>query len=388
MDKEIIRDWFIGLEALRGREPEDYAYLIEPFTEYVFNNGFNKIGSQELNKLVKGILTERPETTPTEIEPSVTAELLAEQIKPWVEDIRQKLFHSKSAPFRSVSDAKKWLDEVNRRIDEWHKRVDEWHKQADEWERRVDEWHKRNDAFHDYWQVILEKYPHITGGIEKWSLMKKQGIEVKLPTADEEQKLTELQLVVEALEVGEVGDPPEQDEQVKIYYALLDDKWEMCKVTGFTIESMEMCILADASPVLPPFTFGIVRETHSLPSGIRLQNRFAKVDIRGELSFQDLRSLHRSIRDALGIKRLKRPTTKHLQLYKMVTQRGNVPDGEGTVAFWKSIMEEWNDLYPQKKYKTWKGIKLAYERIIAQAERRMKKEEAQNERKHKAKKQK
>jgi hypothetical protein len=132
-----------------------------------------------------------------------------------------------------------------------------------------------------------------------------------------------------------------------------------------------MYVLADASPVLPPFTLGISKETHSLPSGTSVINRFARVTIRGDLTFYDLRSLYRSIRRELGITRSKRPTIKHLQLYEMVRRRGSIPRQKGTVAFWESVMKEWNDFHRQDKYKTWKGVKLAYERIIAQLARRI-----------------
>jgi len=372
----IIEDYFRNLEPFKRRRHEKCARIIEPFTQYatglVKRVGFEKAGVEELRKLAEDLLSAEPEIISTEIESPITAEFLASQLKPWIEDIRQRLFHSKSAPFCSVSHAKKWLDEVNKRRDEWHKRVDEWNKRVDEWHKRVDEWNNCR-------QAILEKYPHITGGIEKWSLMKKQGIEVEFPPQDECQRLNEIQHTEESLKL-KIGNPPEQGEEVKTYWALIDAMFEIDKVTGFTWKSLEMYILMDALPVLPAFTVGIVRETHSLPSGTSLQNRFASVTIRGDLTFQDLRSLYRSIRRELGIKRSKRLTKKHLQLYEMVKKKGSIPDRVGTVAFWKSVMKEWNALHRKDKYKTWKGVKLAYERIIAQVERRMTKVGGYNER--------
>jgi len=380
IDRQTARGMIHALEVFRGREPEEYSFLVEPLTDFILSTPKERYPLGEVNKLVKAILTGKPEIVAIDIEPSVTTQFLAEQIKPWVEDIRQKLFHSKSAPFSCIEDAKTWLAEVDKKDNEWKKRMDEWYKEVDAWHKRADEWERRSNEYHDYWQAILEEYPHITGGIEKWSLMKKQGIEVKFPPEAGWQKLNELQLAMQSLEIGEVGDSPEKDEQVKTYYALLDDILEVCKKTGFTYKSAEMHILADTSPVLPPFTFGIVRETHSLPSGTSLQNRFASVTIRGDLTFEDLRSLYRSIRRELGIKHSKRLTKKHLQLYEMVTKRGSIPNGAGTVAFWTSVMKDWNVLHRQDKYKTWKGVKLAYERIIDQVERRMTKEGGYNER--------
>ena len=329
VDKQQIKEWVIGLEAFRGHEPEEYYYLVEPLTKFVSNNGFRKMDG--MNELVKAILTARPETTTTEIEPSVTAQLLADQIKPWIEDIRQTLFHSKSAPFSRIEDVRIWLDEAVKRYDEWHKRYAEW--------------------------------------LERPSLIK-EGM-----TFTEYVRSNYSELVVE--------EPTQQDEQVKVLLTLMDKAQEIARVTGFTVTSLEMYILADTSPVRPPpFTLRILEETHSLPSGTSILNRFARVTIRGELTFEELRSAYRGIRQELGIKRSKRPTTKHLQLYKMVRRRGDIPSRKGTVAFWKSVITEWNDLHPQDKYKTWKGIKLAYERIIAQFERRITTKGGQHERSH------
>jgi hypothetical protein len=371
IDRQTVRQMIIELEAFRGHEPEEYYPLVEPLSEFVFNNRFRNLF--EVNKLVKAILIARPETTTREIEPSVTAQLLADQIKPWIEDIRQTLFHSKSAPFSRIEDVEIWWDEAEKKVGEWHKRVDEWHKRVDERLSRMKEWGA-------LWQAMEERYPLIKDGIKTWAELKRQGISVDLPKHEEIHQLIEQAHAFD--HTLEVGEPPEQDEQVKLYGALLDDILEIVKVTGFTAKSVKMYILVDASPVLPPFTFGILRETHLLPSGISLLNRFARVTIRGDLTFENLRSLYRSIRRELGIKRSKRPTTKHLQLYEMVRRRGGIPSQRGTVAFWESVMKEWNDLHRQDKYKTWKGVKLAYERIIAQLERRITTKEANHERTH------
>jgi len=41
-----------------------------------------------------------------------------------------------------------------------------------------------------------------------------------------------------------------------------------------------------------------------------------------------------------------------------------IPRGKGTVSFWTSVMNEWNQSHPKNEYKNWKGAKIAYERII------------------------
>jgi len=377
-----------ALEAFRGYEPEEYLFLIDPLTKFMVSSRCQNLDA--LNEFARAILGTKPGTIYTENEPSITAKFLADLIRPWVEDIREKLFHSKSAPFRSASDAKKWLEKVNKKLDEWGKRVGEWQKEVDEWHKRVDKWREKANEYHDYYQAILERYPHLKGGIEEWLLMKKQGVEVEFPPKEEWQKLTEIKLAADSLDskIGEVGEPPEQSEEIKTHYAFGDSVLEICQVTGFTKQSVEMYILADAQLILPPFTLGIVKETHSLPSGVDVLNRYASVTIRGGMTFKELLSLYRSIRRGLGIKRSKPLTKKNLELYEIVTRKGNIPNRKGTIEpFWESIRKEWNAHHARPKYKTWKVVQITYGRIKARLERRIVAKEAQNERKHKAKRQ-
>jgi len=354
----------IGLEAFKGHNADEYSFLIRPLSEFVYNNRFFNL--PEIDRLARVILNEatqvnQAETTHAKTKPSVTTQFLADRIKPWIEDIRQTLFHSKSTPFDSIEDAQRWCDGAKKGIDEWYRRADEWH-------RRVDEWTKRKDEWGAHWQAIRKKYPLMMEGNKKWAALRKQGIPVDLPTRDELRQLDEIQLSLESLKPGE---SPKSDEQANIYAILWDKIIEVVKATGFTTASVKMHILANTPLVLPSLSYGIIDRTHSLPSGASIVNRFARVTIRSDLTFEDLRSAYRSIRRELGITRSKSHTTKHLQLYQMIRGRGRIPSRKGTVTFWKSVMGEWNNLHPQDKYKTWKGVKLAYDRIIAQLERRI-----------------
>ena len=145
-----------------------------------------------------------------------------------------------------------------------------------------------------------------------------------------------------------------------------------------------MCILIGAPPAKPLFTFHVVREVNSLQSGRRLVNEFAQVTMRGDLTFKDLRLLHRRAKRALGVRRLKRLTEKHLQVYRMVKQSGNIPKpGErGTLAFWELQRTEWNRSHSRKKdqYTTWQGIRGIYESTVKRLEGRLTLKEVQNER--------
>ena len=362
--KPIVEETVRRLSAFNGREYEDYAYLIKPATEYVSRAGYRQVDMEEFSEFIREILSTKPKTISMETEPSVTAEFLAEQIKPWVEVIREKLFHSKSAPFSRIKDAEKWLDQVRRKRDAWSKAVDEWKRRANEWHEKMLDWREKKLELEEC-ALVIDQCPDLNAKLEKFNEF-------------QDINLT-LQSLRKALEIGDPGEPPEQDKDMETAYALTHDVVEIRDATGFTYKSAEMHILTDAPPVLPPFTVGIIKETHSLPSGRNLQNRFAQVTIRGDLTFKDWRSLHRTVRQGLGIEYSRPLDERHLELYKLVGSSSAIPKGKGAGAFWKSKMEEWNVLHPGDEYTTPNGVKFAYNRIAARVEGNTK-EEAQNER--------
>lgn len=334
-----IMDLFIFHERV-GYQSYDRPKVIQ--TAGLLKNQIEKI--EDMSKQTES------EPTPREY---LSEKYLVGLIVPWVQDIRQALFHSKSAPFSRIEDAETWWNEAKKRTDEWSKGVDEWCK-------RVDEWYKIRDEWEAHWQAMLVKYPLLDKSIKTWAALKKQGVPVDLPTRQEREGLNEIKLSLQSLEVGE---PPEQDEQVKVLKALVRKILKIYKVTPFTVGSMKMYILADVPPVVPTFTFRILKETHSLPSGTSFLDRFAIVTIRDELTFEDLRSLCRSIRRELGIEGSRSPTPKHLALYEMVKEKGTILSGKGTVASWKSLKDEWNKNYPGQQYKEWRCAKIAYDRL-------------------------
>ena len=354
IDNQTTRGLIASLEAFKGRDADEYRFLFGPLEEIMYQNQFYNL--RYIGRLAEAILanvtpTGRRETTHTETKPSVTTQFLADQIKPWIEDIRQTLFYSRSAPFNRIEDAQTWWDDLIKRFNEWHSRLDEWHSRVDEWHRRMDEgdeWRKRREQRHDpwgmegLWSVMRKKYPQISMSIDmdEWK---------KLPL-DHPARL-------------EAGEPPELDEQVMVLTTLVDPIFEVSKATDFTLASVTMHILANAPLVLPPLSYGIIDRPYSLPSGSSIRKRFATVTIRSDVTFEELRSAYRSIRRELGITRSKSHTTKHLQLYQIVRERGNVPRGKGTVAFWESVRHEWNERYAKPKYTTWKGVKAAYDRL-------------------------
>lgn len=315
------------LEAFKGRESAEYTHLLEPLAKFVYEADITYLPL--IGKLAERLLASAPETVTGETTPSVTADFVAERVKPWIEEVRQRLFHSETAPFSRIEDAQMWWDEAEKRMDEWSKSVDEWISRTDEWPgtERMDVGENRSAG----------RPP------EPWPLLKPSERHAPPP-------------------VPKAPPRAEEDEQLRAYIGLLYDGVEISDVTGFTLKSVKMWILAGAAPLLPTYTLGILNRSHALPDGTHVSNRFARVTVRGELKFEDLRALYGEIKRRLGTRGSKRPTKKQLEVYRLVTRNGDTPPHEGKVAFWERKKDEWNREHPKDKYTTWKGIKGAYDR--------------------------
>lgn len=143
---------------------------------------------------------------------------------------------------------------------------------------------------------------------------------------------------------------------------LYDRAEEVAKVTGFNHFSVMSHIILGAPLTLNKVDTKAKKEIHKLPSGAELVNRFVTMQIRGELTFDELRHLYQQIRQDLGVKRSKALKEKHLELYQIVRRKGGAPKGKGTVAFWESVRKDMNEKNPTgNPYTTWKGVKRAYD---------------------------
>ncbi|MFC1893067.1 hypothetical protein ACFLYR_03390 [Chloroflexota bacterium] len=48
----------------------------------------------------------------------------------------------------------------------------------------------------------------------------------------------------------------------------------------------------------------------------------------------------------------------------MVQRKGGPVKGKRMVAFWKSMLDEWDNSHPNDPYESWKGLQMRYSRII------------------------
>jgi len=58
----------------------------------------------------------------------------------------------------------------------------------------------------------------------------------------------------------------------------------------------------------------------------------------------------------------------HLELFRLVKDKGGPPKGKGTVAFWKSVLEDWKRRYSKTNFKHWKSVQMAYDKMISRLE--------------------
>jgi len=241
------------------------------------------------------------------------SEFLIDLITPWVEDVREVLFGSKMAPFSSEEQAIRWFGEVREK--------------SSEWERQQDAFFKKYPVMSAPWG---KEVPH---GHTPW-LASKHEEYPRLPRLVQ----TNIDLFYKAGEIDEA--------------------------TGFDFFSIVMYILANIKPVLPCFKLHTQEEVKKLPQGKDLVNRSVRVTIRGELSPDEWRSLYRDIRRELRLKRTKAFNEKHLEIYRMVQQRGSPPKQRGMgTAFWESVRVEWNKGHPEDAYSTWREVKQVYCRL-------------------------
>ena len=146
--------------------------------------------------------------------------------------------------------------------------------------------------------------------------------------------------------------------EAKTYFALLEERTELAKI-GIAPSSLLYYILADIKPLQTPYEIRMPGK--GLTRG-RRKSWYVDIKLNTELSFDNLVEIYNTVKETLGVKRGKRLNEKHLQLYTMVQERGGAPTGKGTVEFWQSLLEEWNDRH-EGEYKEWRCMKRAYDRL-------------------------
>ena len=132
---------------------------------------------------------------------------------------------------------------------------------------------------------------------------------------------------------------------------------------GLDGNSLVFFVLANLDPSIITSEIGVPWQRVKMPSGRRRMYREINIKIRGDIQLKDFYRLYGFIKKYWYLLKRKDFNVLHYELYSMVQQKGGAPTGKGTVAFWKSILDEWTKTHDNNKFHHWKSAKRAYDRI-------------------------
>ena len=256
-----------------------------------------------------------------------------DRLSPSVEAIRYKLFRSKEAPFRTIEEATRWIEQEDQK-----KPSEGTLKEANELRRRLQEM--------THWNVSLEVLPYI-GGDGRIS------------------KITAW--------VGTLLEP------------LAYETKRMARAIGFSQASLVMHILTGIKPLFPLARIIDHRSRYNAPSGETFMTHNVELNITArDLSTSQLSQLYKEMRGKLKVVSDRHIDEDDWKLYEIIKKLGYPPKKEkgrkrtgnkrakGTVAFWRMVQQEWEQEGKQagkpNKRTTWNAYKRAYDRLIDRLE--------------------
>ncbi len=256
---------------------------------------------------------QKPQDYHMEITPDILlrTETLREGLYPWVEKIRQKLFHQTEAPFRNYEEAVKWIR-----------------------------------------QYDIPSSPPDEQGISHSLEGFRRNVRIDYEEGTENDNII----------FARINSPLE-----KIIYSCqkLTTKLEI----GLDWNSLVFFVLADIRPFVSPIGIGATERYVELPSGKLMRYREVDIKIREDFNRSYFAWMYEEVRRMLKLTRKKPFTDKHVELYLLVSKKGGTPPKKGAVAFWTDIMNQWNCTHAKKhKYSTWKGLEIAYRRLNSRLE--------------------
>lgn len=360
MDLATAQDVVNKLDAIKEAKKQglNVEYVIRVLTDYVYE--FQRTG-EHLNEIAKSLLANPPEgeeghsrikLTPDTL---LTSDYLIDRIKHWVELVRTEIFGSSQVPFNSITEAAAWLVE------------------QEEAEPLPGEQPQRPGGQ----RVPVTRF--INGKEEPWQAGKiplMYPIHIRImPCLGFDGKENNVRLTsTKPFDWYTPEQRPKFNGRLVGFTPLswLDNETKiMERFTGFTQLSLVQYTLTGSKPIMQRFTTKATRTSFNLPNGEKLQPTKVEVKIlANDLTFKELQEIYTHSRTYLKIQRGKMLNEKHHLLYLMVKSKGGPPKGKGVVAFWKSVKSEWNSLYPDDSYQSWKGVKQNYERVIEKLKER------------------
>lgn len=265
----------------------------------------------------------------------LNSDFLADRILPWVQLVRTELFGSADAPFSSNKDAENWIKE-----------------QAKNGVYGVGTAWNARDLREQLVHYILSASVNVAFPLER-----------TLEYLGEDGKVHQIKIKGREFEDWEISQLREQYDKWTSLSWLENETRIMARATGFTKPSLVQFILMGIRPVLPRYLVKGKAGYQATPTGDILQPFHLEIEIRArDLGFEELRRIYQTYRHTQP-RKAKAFKEEHREIYRLVKEKGGPVSGKGSVQFWKSVMKQWN-LHSDKRYSSWKGIKIAYERII------------------------
>lgn len=339
MDYETCLEVVNLLETIKKSKLKD-SPLAHTLAKFMCD--MNLCDTKHLDNLAQALLAsvKSPDDRMSELTADVliTSDFLADKIRPWVETVREELFHATKPPFATLIEAEQWMESQSK----FPTKED------------FTKIYKAQMALEEL--KLYEGHPFRMNAIMRsFSYLGTNGrykiVYIREPAPQD------------------WGVPQMREEASKYapFNWLENETRIMARATGFTQLSLVQFVLVGTQPLLPRYVATGYGNYQALPSGEVMQPVRIDVEIRSkDLTFEELRRIYNDYRRILPLKKNKMLNRGHWEVYQLVGEMGP-PPGKGTVAYWESVRQRWNESHKGQKdrqYATWKGMQKAYDRII------------------------
>jgi hypothetical protein len=138
---------------------------------------------------------------------------------------------------------------------------------------------------------------------------------------------------------------------------------EITTATRFSQAAIAAYIVTGIKPFVSSAEIRVQGITCQMPTGGEFARTQATIEINwGDMSFERFKYMHREVRKALGIQKVKGLTDRDQRLLDLVKRLGGEPS-QGKSSFWERVRKEWNSAVGSTEYRTWRGLEMKYRRL-------------------------
>ncbi len=273
----------------------------------------------------------------------ITSDYLIEGMKSWVTLLRQIVFQADRVPFTEPNDAVKWLENEEAKLHDEEKEC----------------YHRDPVSAHGwppYKTLHAKSLVYPTGRGSVW-FMDRGG-------SGKRYHLEQWSEIVS-------GKSQVMDFQPLVWLQnAIERKSEL---TGFRMVSLVAFVMLGTKPILPRYRVSASHHVASSETGVTYNYASeATISVYArDVTFDELLEIYSKVRTSIGIANSKSLNSKHLAIYEMVQEYGDIPN-KGVNRFWRNLQEKWNEAHPDDKYTSpdGRGLKKAYGTIMRKLEQR------------------